>query len=204
MEIIARSKNKGQQPIIILRDVAKAFDKVWHMGLKFKLLRLNLPLHYEKLLCNYLDGRQAQININTFLGPNIPLLSGVPQGGCLSPTLYFIYTSHLPPPIPNTEDVQFADDITQIIMSPSKSKDVTINITKRAILAMNEYERKWKIKTNIRKFKVIPLSKVIYPELVIDGDCDCGDGSSGAFSCMVAVTSTLTTFTLLLSPWWWW
>ena len=66
-----------------------------------------------------------QISINSYLGPKIQLSSLVPQGGCMSPTLYSIYTSDLPPTIPDTEYVQFADDIAQIIMSPSKSKEVT-------------------------------------------------------------------------------
>ncbi len=33
---------------MVLRDVAKAFDKVWHNGLKYKLLKLELPSILEK------------------------------------------------------------------------------------------------------------------------------------------------------------
>ncbi len=33
---------------MVLRDVAKAFDKVWHNGLKYKVLRLGLPDILEK------------------------------------------------------------------------------------------------------------------------------------------------------------
>ena len=35
---------------VVLRDVSKAFDKVWHLGLKFKLLHLGLPDPAERLL----------------------------------------------------------------------------------------------------------------------------------------------------------
>ncbi len=42
-EIIANALANKQQVHVVLRDVAKVFDKVWHRGLKYKLLQLNLP-----------------------------------------------------------------------------------------------------------------------------------------------------------------
>lgn len=46
--------------------------------------------------------------------------NGVPQGGCLSPTLFILYTSDMPEPAPYSEHIMFADDITQIISYTGK------------------------------------------------------------------------------------
>ena len=79
---------------ITLRDVSKAFDRVWHQGLKYKLTNIN-NIHpcFLKILSNYLDNRQARLRINNYTGPPFPLERGVPQGACLSPiTILFLHT----------------------------------------------------------------------------------------------------------------
>ena len=79
-ETIAHYTSQKDQCYIILRDVSKAFDKVWHEGLKYKLLHLNLPDTLTRLICTFITNRTAKIKIGTYLGPPIQLLSGVPQG----------------------------------------------------------------------------------------------------------------------------
>jgi hypothetical protein len=39
------SVNRGKKMITIFFDIASAFDKVWHQGLIFKLLKLNFSFH---------------------------------------------------------------------------------------------------------------------------------------------------------------
>lgn len=169
-EIIAQETAQRNQVNIVLRDVSKAFDKVWHTGLQYKLLQCNLPTQYEKILSHYLQNRTAKINIGNYTGPDIPLLSGVPQGSCISPTLYILYTADTPPPAPYSEYIQFADDITQIITYPGKSTQIMANHTIRAIEQINKYEQKWKIKTNRQKFKIIPLAKINTKPIIINNE----------------------------------
>ena len=64
-EKIALNQKMRKQCNVICRDVSKAFDKVWHLGLKFKILQLQLPDIIEKILYNFLDNRTAQIKMNT-------------------------------------------------------------------------------------------------------------------------------------------
>ena len=156
-EQIAQYKSDKGQCQVILRDISKAFDKVWHIGLKYKILHLKLPITIEKLLCDFLDDRYAKIKIDNFTGPKFELQTGVPQGSVLSPTLFTIYTSD----IPTTQigvNIAYADDITQIFGYAGKSKEMLNRRTERGIAALNQYEQCWKIKTNINKFTPIHLS----------------------------------------------
>lgn len=42
--------------------------------------------------------------------------------------------------------------------------------TEEEISKLNEYEKKWKINTNKNKFKVIPISKIKQPPLIVNGE----------------------------------
>ncbi len=159
-ETIANALAQKQQVYVVIRDVAKAFDKVWHTGLKYKLIRLNLPTLLEKTLCNFLNNRTARISFGKDMSDTINFKSGVAQGSVLSPTLYSLYTNDLPPPGPGCLDTLYADDITQLITSPSKSKDMMKIKVEREIERINKYERKWKIQTSEDKFKIIPIAQL--------------------------------------------
>ncbi len=122
-ETIAHHTANNDQEYVVLRDVSKAFDKVWILGMQYKIIHLNLPNTITKLLNNFLTNRKAKIRINTHTGEFL-LKAGVPQGSSLSPTLYTIYTADIPEAGPGTTIIQYADDITQIITYPGKSRNL--------------------------------------------------------------------------------
>lgn len=168
-ECIAQNKGNRGQCHIVLRDITKAFDKVWHLGLKFKLLHLGLPDISEKILCDFLDDRKARVKVGTHLGENFTLSCGVPQGSVLSPTLFIIYTKDLPSPIIG-QNIVYADDITQIIGYEGKSKTIMNLRTEREIENVNNYEKQWKIKTNVNKFTPIRLGATTGEPLLVSQD----------------------------------
>ena len=61
-------------------DISKAFDKVWHNGLIYKLVMLKCPLYIDNWIKNFLKDHKFQININGTLSDLADILCSVPQG----------------------------------------------------------------------------------------------------------------------------
>ena len=68
---IMESFNRGEHVIAALLDVEKAFDNVWHNGLKYKIIQLDLTTKITRWLSDILVGRVIQVNVNGFLSNQI-------------------------------------------------------------------------------------------------------------------------------------
>ena len=88
---IMESFNRGEHAVAAFLNVVKAFDNVWHNGLRYKIFMLDLPTKTTRWLSNFLVGRIIQVNVNGFLSDKISPIAGAPQGSVLSPLLFLIY-----------------------------------------------------------------------------------------------------------------
>ena len=71
------SYNRGEHVVAAFLDVEKAFDNVWHNGLRYKIFMLNLPTKMTRWLSDFVVGRIIQVNVNGFLPDKISPLAGV-------------------------------------------------------------------------------------------------------------------------------
>ena len=85
---IMESFNRGEHVVATFLDVEKAFDNVWHNGLRYKIFQLGLPTKMTRWLSDFLVGQLIQINMNSSLSNQINPKAGVPQGSVLSPLLF--------------------------------------------------------------------------------------------------------------------
>lgn len=79
----------------VFADISQALDKIWHIGLRYKL-KLNLPHPMYALLTSYLADRYFFVKHEEAYTDLLPVLSGVPQGSIVGPLLYTMYTADLP------------------------------------------------------------------------------------------------------------
>ena len=98
--------------ITVALDMSKAFDTINIHTLIRRLLQTNIPGTIIKFISNYIKGRKTYTTYRNYASKQRQFKTGVPQGGLLSPILFNIYTSDLPPPNAPVQVMAYADDIT--------------------------------------------------------------------------------------------
>ena len=85
-------------PVLVALDIQKAFDTVWHNGIRYKLSRMPIPIVITRRVSSFLHNRTCQINISNTLSHNFTIAAGTPQGSAVSPLLYILFSSDIPQP----------------------------------------------------------------------------------------------------------
>ena len=154
------SFNRGEHVVAAFLDVEKAFDNVWHNGLRYKIFQLDLPTKMTRWLSDFLVGRIIQVNVSGPFSNQINPKAEVPQGSVLSPLLFLLCVKDLPAPHHKQNCLsQFADDTAQWAF--------TLNVHSAALFLQQDllnlamWCAKWRIKLNPNKTKVIIFSRSV-------------------------------------------
>lgn len=106
---ICKALDEKNSVQFIFFDLSKAFDRVWHEGLIYKLRLFGVRGHLLSWFQDYLTERQQRVVLGGKYSDWKTISAGVPQGSVLGPLLFLIYIDDLAKLI-NCFKKLFADD----------------------------------------------------------------------------------------------
>ncbi len=145
-------------------DLTKAFDKVWHEGLIFKIEKYGIKGNLLKWLTSYLTYRKQKVVINGNSSDIKCLKAGVPQGSVLGPLLFLFYINDLCKNV-LSEDFMFADD-TSLVKQLRNNMHHAVSIINKDLEAIYDWWKQWLVMVNPTKTVYILFSSKISPSLV--------------------------------------
>jgi len=76
-------------------DIAKAFDKVSHNGLIYKLHKINIPRKLGQWIMDFLQDRKFRVKVGDAVSDLFSIETSVMQGAIISPILFSIYINDI-------------------------------------------------------------------------------------------------------------
>lgn len=156
VELASEGLQHGQPTAAIFLDIAKAFDKVSHTGLIYKLIQLKVPDTIIHLLHNYLSDRLFTVRIQNNFSSFKSITAGVLQGSILAPLMYSLYTNDIPRTDLTTLAL-YADDTAILATDPHLNS--TAKFIQHHLDALETWCNNWKIKINPTKSQAICFTR---------------------------------------------
>ena len=156
--------DRGHEVCMVFLDVSKAFDRVWHDGLLYKLCCIGVKGNFFKWFQSYLKNRKQRVVIKGQSSKWYNVNAGVPQGSVLGPLLFLIYVNDIVDDISSNISL-FADD-TSLYRTITSSDD--IDILNSDLNTISKWGKKWLVNFNARKTLYMLFSKRKKPLLDFD------------------------------------
>ena len=154
-QYLMKARNTKRITALLLIDIEKAFDAVWHNGLLKKLHQQGIPPDLLRMVASFLKDRTIQVKTGTNLSDKVHLLAGTPQGSILSPLLFILYVNDIPTS-PRCQCTQYADDIA--IYTSHRNKNYLRVDLQRQIDSLEDWCATWFIKLNPKKTQLVQVN----------------------------------------------
>lgn len=166
---ICQCFDNHQFSCMVFCDISKAFDRVWHKGLIFKLRQYGIRGDFLNWLTDYLEGRQQKVIIKGCTSDFKSVTAGVPQGSVLGPLLFLVYVNDIADSLLSLTRL-FADD-SSLFYSATSLDDIQ-GIINHDLRVLSEWAKQWLVTFNPKKTEAILFTlrnPDFMPLLIFDG-----------------------------------
>ena len=143
-----RALDEGKEVRVVFCDISKAFDRVWHKGLIYKLKSIGIEGKLLTWVENYLHERKQRVVIFNKSSDWLQIKAGVPQGSILGPLFFLVFINDIVNEIQSNIKL-FADDTSlYIIVDDPINSALTLN---RDLEKIHSWSVKWLVTFNAKK-----------------------------------------------------
>ena len=154
-----KALDEGKEIRCVFCDISKAFDRVWHTGLIFKLREIGISRPLIDWFSSYLDTRLQRV---VFHGVNSAwknVNAGVPQGSILGPILFLIYINDIVNDI-NSKIRLFADDTSLYLIVDNPTE--TARLINSDLEKIHLWSKQWLVDFNPSKTETLKISRKLH------------------------------------------
>lgn len=132
--------NQGKHTTAVFLDIEKAFDTVKPKIILDTLAEWNIGGKMYRFIKSFLSERTFRVKANHTFSPIFPQTNGVPQGSCISPTLFLIAINSIDRVIPSSLHLRlFADDI--VLYHSDKDHKSSETLLQRSIISLTSWAK---------------------------------------------------------------
>ena len=154
-DYFSNALDKKKDVHIVFCDITKAFDRVWHKGLIYKLKENGVEGNLLSWLENYLQDRKQRVTLGGQHSSWCNIKAGVPQGSVLGPLMFIVYINDIVDNIKGNIKL-FADDTALYIDVDNTSQgEQVINAD---LLTIENWASQWLVNFNPSKTVAMKLS----------------------------------------------
>ena len=165
-DAFAKAIDDGKEIRVIFCDISKAFDRVWHEGLLFKLRRMGISGTLLEWFKSYLDQRHQRVVLEGSFSDFKEVKAGVPQGSILGPLLFLVFINDIVNDIGSSVKL-FADDTSLYLIVDDPV--MAANLMDIDLDKIHQWANNWLVKFNPHKTEELIISRktatVIHPSV---------------------------------------
>jgi hypothetical protein len=164
---------RRERTVLATFDYAKAYDRVWKVGLLKKLTLLGLGNATVRWIRSWLEQRRAWVTVGQVDGERRLFREGLPQGAVLSPLLFLVYINDVVVNMPERVRVSiFADDLA--VWARAKSVEEAADSVQVAASQIERWSERWLMqlspsKCEVGVFSMDAADATAQPEIWVGG-----------------------------------